>query len=270
MARPAGRALLLLGCASAIAACSLVFHADDLSSGQPPVDGAGGAGAGAGAGGAGGGSDAGCAGGEPTPEAGPCATDADCDDGNPCTADLCEPDGCEHQPMTGATCGKGTDCTPAPVCTASDACAPGLPDAAKCDDGNPCTIDACEVTGCTHSANTGAPCNDGDACDGAGTCDGSGTCEASPVAPTGACVNNSCPGGYYFSAYSCNPLCGSCPLCVNYQTCTFACTPQLTACCGNDCGTACPAGYQQVGASFKTATCGCTAAAPGDTVTCSR
>jgi hypothetical protein len=41
---------------------------------------------------------------------------------------------------------------PAPVCTMD----------ADCDDGNPCTLDACGATGCTHAPLSGSTCNDGD------------------------------------------------------------------------------------------------------------
>jgi hypothetical protein len=47
-----------------------------------------------------------------------CSADAQCDDGDPCTADLCDGCSCEHRN--------------------------------PCDDGNPCTVDACDpVTACS-------------------------------------------------------------------------------------------------------------------------
>jgi hypothetical protein len=50
----------------------------------------------------------------------------DCDDGDPCTADLCaEPEGCAH--------------TPIDACCRADA---------DCDDGQPCTTNACEQNRC--------------------------------------------------------------------------------------------------------------------------
>src|SRR5207247_2126149 len=71
-----------------------------------------------------------------------CRTDADCDDGDACTADTCAACACMHQ--TG------------------------------CDDGDACTIDACDPTaGCTATPIAGYP---GVACvcgrDLAGTCGG--------------------------------------------------------------------------------------------------
>jgi uncharacterized repeat protein (TIGR01451 family) len=81
----------------------------------------------------------------------PCATAAECVDGDPCTDDLC----------TAGVCGHATqdDCTP---------CAT----AADCADGNACTTDACgadgscaftDVPGCVPCTTT-ADCNDGDEC----------------------------------------------------------------------------------------------------------
>ena len=49
---------------------------------------------------------------------------------------------------------------PPPECTSS----------ADCDDGNPCTKDACGATGCTNTPEDGADCDDGDACTDADAC----------------------------------------------------------------------------------------------------
>jgi hypothetical protein len=66
---------------------------------------------------------------------GACASDADCEDGDPLTIDVCE----------GATC----TATPNP-----DACAADL----DCDDGDPCTVDACDASLCTHAGGYGDAC----------------------------------------------------------------------------------------------------------------
>jgi hypothetical protein len=66
----------------------------------------------------------------------------DCDDGDPCTADSCDP----------ATGG----CVNAPI---------------DCDDDNPCTIDYCTQDGCHNDpAPVGTPCPGGE-CDESGICD---------------------------------------------------------------------------------------------------
>ncbi|MFO0586166.1 MAG: hypothetical protein U0441_01440 [Polyangiaceae bacterium] len=50
---------------------------------------------------------------------------------------------------------------------------------ADCDDGNPCTVDACEDGVCSYSfAAAGTPCPDASACNGEETCDGKGICVA--------------------------------------------------------------------------------------------
>ncbi len=118
-----------------------------------------------------------CSGGQPV----------NCNDGNPCTVDACDPAaGCSHTPEP-AACDDGNPCTidscdPATgcahadsneqcddqnACTLNDQCIAGTcvggppPD---CDDGNLCTTDSCSTKdGCIHSVNS-APCNDGDVC----------------------------------------------------------------------------------------------------------
>ena len=99
-----------------------------------------------------------------------------CNDGNPCTDDLCEPEaGCFFE-NNQADCDDGDLCTVSDIC-ADGACLSGSPLA--CDDGNVCTDDTCDgATGCVHAANQMA-CDDGNACTTgdqcqAGTCDGTG------------------------------------------------------------------------------------------------
>lgn len=78
-----------------------------------------------------------------------------CDDGNPCTDDLCDPaTGCVHEP---------TD---------------------ACDDGNPCTVDICGATECLHEAAVdGTFCDDFELCTTADICFG------------GSCIGVSIPDG---------------------------------------------------------------------------
>jgi hypothetical protein len=85
--------------------------------------------------------------------AGTCAgTGIDCDDGNPCTADLCDPaTGCDND-GTGITdpCDDNDACTENDVCQgdAAGTCS-GPP--VDCDDNDPCTEDSCNpVIGCVH------------------------------------------------------------------------------------------------------------------------
>jgi Dictyostelium (slime mold) repeat len=149
-----------------------------------------------------------------------------CDDGNGCTNDACDPDnvgadanGCTHTansaPCTdnlfcnGAdTCGGGTcsihagdpcaaggEC--ANLCTeATDSCL--RPAATPCtDDGNICTNDACDGAGACAHPNNSAPCTDNVFCNGADTCSG------------GSCIvhaGNPCTGGP-----ECNNICNEGP-----------------------------------------------------------
>jgi len=98
----------------------------------------------------------------------------DCDDGDPCTRDVCEAAvGCAHiedacpascaGQLDGTRCADGTVCTRGDAC-AGEACVPGP--SVACDDGDPCTSEHCDAThGCVYAEEaTGPPC--------VATCDG--------------------------------------------------------------------------------------------------
>ncbi len=84
--------------------------------------------------------------------------------GNACVKTLCEPE-------TGACVQvvreNGRPCNDLDACTVGDLCKQGLCVGSaprSCDDGNPCTIDACEpATGCLHEFSL-YPCDDHDGC----------------------------------------------------------------------------------------------------------
>ena len=129
----------------------------------------------------------------------------DCDDGDPCTDDLCDHGACLH-PTNAADCDDADPFTVADVCVAGVCVGTSLCD---CDDGDACTKDACEPegAGCTHLpldcsdddpctfdeacdpgtgctsafAPDGAPCSDGDLCTTGDACDGQGQCVAEPA-----------------------------------------------------------------------------------------
>ena len=97
-----------------------------------------------------------------------------CEDGNPCTSDAadCSTNTCPHGPINnGSPCSTGTLCSVGQTCQ-SGVCGGGT--TINCDDGDPCTIDACSPTaGCTHMAGAdGADCNDGNECTTGDSCDG--------------------------------------------------------------------------------------------------
>jgi hypothetical protein len=136
-----------------------------------------------------------------------------------------------------------------------------------CNDGNPCTADACKgKKGCAHTPILGCtPCstpsdcpNDGNACTmntcSAGVCGVANVPACTPCATPGdcgddgnACTNNTCTGG----------VCG--------MTTTPGCTPCTTSSdCGDD-GNACTHNTCTGGACGMTTTPGCTpCATPGD------
>ncbi len=120
-----------------------------------------------------------------------------CADGDPCT----DGDSCDGE---GACAGAPVDCDDGEFCNGQEVCEPGRgcrsgeepqlddgiectldrcdeeareivhePDPSLCEDGNPCTADSCEATGCVNDP----ALRDGDLCD-AGAGEGSGTCTA--------------------------------------------------------------------------------------------
>jgi hypothetical protein len=107
---------------------------------------------------------------------GPCASDAECNDSNPCTTDTCGLEGCSHPAASlGTVCGgAAASCRNPDACDGNGSCVPN-PDFAP--EGTPCGSDVNDA--CT------AP----DACNAAGTC--------LPVnAPNGtACTGGSCTSG---------------------------------------------------------------------------
>ena len=105
-------------------------------------------------------------------------TPADCDDANPCTDDDCDPEqGCVSTP-------NQSPCDDANICTLKDNCGDGICAGTallNCDDGNPCTDNACvpDQGGCVYQANT-APCDDGSFCTENDACD-NWTCKGAAI-----------------------------------------------------------------------------------------
>ncbi len=88
-------------------------------------------------------------------------TPLNCNDGNPCTHDLCEVGvGCQNEPNSDP-CNDGNPCTTKDFCSDGECLSQTALD---CDDNNPCTDDTCDIAGgCIHTANA-APCDDGSLC----------------------------------------------------------------------------------------------------------
>jgi hypothetical protein len=138
-----------------------------------------------------------------TPPAGGCTT-ASCNDGNPCTTDVCGANGtCTNTPIAGCT-----------GCTSN----------AQCDDGNPCTTDGCSAGTCRNTAKAnGTSCSDGNACNGAEACQ------------AGACATGTppvCNDGNPCTNDSCDPSRG-CTYTNNTDPCTDDGNPCTNDVCGN-------------------------------------
>jgi len=161
-------------------------------------------------------------------------TDVDCDDGDPCTLDSCDPDSgaCLHEDITctageacsegvcAATCAQNDDCDDANGCT-TDACLNGtcVHAANVCDDDNPCTLNDCnEFSGaCTFPSLDCPPdevCVAGDCvafCTENSECDDGSAC-TSDVCVEGFCVLQpvDCDDADDCTQDVCNPLSGEC------------------------------------------------------------
>jgi len=170
--------------------------------------------------------------------------ETNCNDGNDCTEDGCsEATGCTYVNVAGP-CNDGSACTHPDLC-ADGECVPG-PEV-SCDDNNPCTADACELsTGCTHTAlgggcDDGNECTAGDHCEGGfciptgiTQCDDSNLCTDDICLPESGCIhefngapctdNNQCTEGDACEAGSCAP--GKTVDCDDGNACTDdACNP---------------------------------------------
>jgi hypothetical protein len=208
-----------------------------------------------------------------------------CDDGNPCTDDFCDPSsGCLHDPNV-APCDDGDASTMGDLCAAG-MCQPGTP--VDCNDDNPCTADLPDPdAGCKYS-NLPGPCSDdnvctvGDACAAGqclpGTaldCDDGKFCTIDSCHAIQGCQHtnlpdfNSCPGGANYGCINgeciCQPECGgktcgpngcggNCGTCPQGQDCLNGncfCVPDCSGIkcgddgCGGSCGT-CVGGAQCV------------------------
>ena len=129
-----------------------------------------------------------------------------CDDKNSCTDDKCDAVSgfCKHAFNT-APCGNGNGCAPEATCSAGVCKGIETSGCCKlngdCEDGNPCTIDACtKASGtCAHTLVDGFACDDGS------------KCTVGDVCGKGACVggaNQGCDDGKACTADFCLPASG--------------------------------------------------------------
>ncbi len=155
----------------------------------------------------------------------------DCDDGNPCTDDSCDPKlGCVTM-NNAAKCDDNNSCTTGETCSGGS-CTATTP--SQCDDGNVCTTESCDPTkGCQSAPNT-SPCADGDICTQDDTCKG-GSCVAG--APQSCGDGNPCTTDTCDAKSGCVNLPGS-ATCSDGNACTKddacvkgECVAQLTFSC---------------------------------------
>jgi Dictyostelium (slime mold) repeat len=146
-----------------------------------------------------------------------------CDDGNPCTDDICGPKGCEHPAVEA---GKSCD-SDANMCNGTAKCEGTVcktAPAVVCNDGNPCTNDTCTAaTGqCVYTNNTAA-CSDGNICTQVDRCSGGACVGSSPLNcdDNESCTTDSCDKttGCKHAAVTDNTICNDGNGCTTVDQC---------------------------------------------------
>jgi hypothetical protein len=191
-----------------------------------------------------------------------CEKTADCDDGDPCTRQECVDERCVATLVPpGTSCDNETVCDGVAACDANGRCVDGAPPLV--DDGNPCTVDACDQKrGVLHDL---VPVDDFDACttDACDPSTGQITHTTLKVDDGNDCTKDSCdprsgpkheqPNPVYTCQARCEP-----GFHVASRTPSPECgSPQaLRSFCAPDCGASfhtceanCPNGYQKRAAS---------------------
>lgn len=165
-----------------------------------------------------------------------CDKDTDCPDAaEECEVAVCSDVGtCELQDKDdGAECNDDNACTSTGACTTGK-CVAGLP--VQCDDGNPCTANACDSdVGCTAKStqaacNDGNPCTTGDACAG-GSCSGGG---AKDCDDGNACTDDTCSADAGCQSKINSAACDDGDACSLLDVCAFGkCTGNKAAVCND-------------------------------------
>ncbi len=197
------------------------------------------------------------------------AAPVSCDDGVACTVDSCvEPDGaCNHvsddeactvglvcDPTVGCStprpCETDTDCDDGQLCNGVETCDPAFGcrrgAAPDCDDGLPCTMDACSPTGgggagaCSHVPNDSV-CDDADVCNGAEVCDVLAGCRAGAPLDCDdgvACTADGCEATTGCANLPDDEACDDGVFCNGAEVCdaTMGCRPGPAATCDDGIG----------------------------------
>jgi hypothetical protein len=140
-----------------------------------------------------------------------CEADSECNDDNVCTTDTCLDGSCQRELLNGGDCGAGGWCVDGecfePECTV----------AADCEDFNECTTEECVGYACVvTNVTAGTPCADDgdfctvDACDGAGTCESVYDPEIEGCEPDCGLVGDACSSGADCCSGLCHPVKGVC------------------------------------------------------------
>ena len=165
-----------------------------------------------------------------------------CDDFIPCSIDGCDPViGCTNFPIVGLSCdGNGDPCDGVATCDEYAQCNAGPPP--DCDDGNPCTTDACAPgVGCVHTDEPEfTPCEDGLFCNGHEYCHVGGSCYADVpyvcFPSFNPCAFELCDEqiGCYTHFQPAGTPCSDGNLCNGDEVCdgAYACLPGAPVVCG--------------------------------------
>lgn len=178
---------------------------------------------------------------------GECTSNADCEDHNICTQDICDNHHrCVYGANFGVPCEPDNHCFGPGLCEGSVCVAQGPYD--DCDDENPCTVDGCEYsTGCIHEGET---CDDGNPCtkdtctlpnicshDQPTNCDDGDPCTLDRCDPSTGCTHQgpNCDDGNPCTIDACHRPGGTCAHdsvdCHDQDSCTLdECDPATGQC----------------------------------------
>ncbi|MEM6558654.1 MAG: hypothetical protein AAF605_02615 [Myxococcota bacterium] len=173
-----------------------------------------------------------------------CIDVTQCDDGNPCTLDTCEPDSTCSQVLAedGISCGEVEGST----CVQGACVAPECIVAANCDDGNPCTDDICDDFSCSNPVladQTSCSSDGGSRCVGGvctePECRTASECDDGQVCTVAQCVSFTCQYTEASDGSNCGGgnVCsdGDCVECITSANCGISTDCISFSCSSNRC-----------------------------------
>ena len=175
----------------------------------------------------------------------PCPGGPDeCEDGLDCSAHACTAGVCNYGPLN-PCCDHDLECPWGWSCVGGQ-CQECVAADGQCDDGDPCTTDACDATSgtCSHAqlvgccSGSGQPCDDGDPCTPLDLCSGPTTCVGTGQLPCddgNPCTDDSCSPGLGCAATPITAPCDDGNACTTDDTCQGgACLGTPIDCAGTD------------------------------------